>query len=244
MLFSPDLHLLSAMFEVMPEDEQGDELLGSILRLVDRSARNEQVCSSLSVVERECELASCVVRQSLTLLRFSKVLIHTENPELATLTTLTQIYLNTDIGVQIMKACVEMEVANTLDASTMFRRNNMSLRILKMHLNKVGAGFLRETLRPCLLRFRDVVDQRRAAGCSMELDPNLLTPADNLRANVTDLSHHVAQVFEEVLPAVVLACLRCAGGGVLAVPLPPPSRSLTPSVKHVALEGVVSDRVM
>ena len=54
-----------------------------------------------------------------------------------------------------MKACVEMEVANTLDASTMFRRNNMSLRILKMHLNKVGSAFLRDSLRPCLLRIRD-----------------------------------------------------------------------------------------
>ena len=43
---------------------------------------------------------------------------------------------------QIIKACVEMEVANTLDASTMFRRNNMSLRILKHHLHKVGAKFL------------------------------------------------------------------------------------------------------
>ncbi len=43
---------------------------------------------------------------------------------------------------QIIKACVEMEVANTLDASTMFRRNNMSLRILKHHLHKVGTKFL------------------------------------------------------------------------------------------------------
>ncbi|EKX43985.1 hypothetical protein GUITHDRAFT_163702 [Guillardia theta CCMP2712] len=80
-LFSPDLHLLSAMFEVMPEDEEGDELLAAVLRLVDRSGRTEQ----------------------------------------------------------IMKACVEMEVANTLDATTMFRRNNMSLRILKMHMSKVVA---------------------------------------------------------------------------------------------------------
>ena len=29
-LFSPDLHLLSAMFEVMPEDEHGDELLAGV----------------------------------------------------------------------------------------------------------------------------------------------------------------------------------------------------------------------
>ena len=50
-------------------------------------------------------------------------------------------------------------MANTLDASTMFRRNNMSLRILKMHLTKVGAVFLKDTLRPVLLKFRDAVDQ-------------------------------------------------------------------------------------
>mmetsp|Transcript_95517 Transcript_95517/g.154069 ORF Transcript_95517/g.154069 Transcript_95517/m.154069 type:complete len:629 (+) Transcript_95517:53-1939(+) len=139
-LFSPDLHLLSAMFEVMPDDDQGDELLAAILRLVDRSARNEQ----------------------------------------------------------IMKACVEMEVANTLDASTMFRRNNMSLRILKMHLTKVGAVFLKDTLRPVLLKFRDAVDQRRARGCSLEIDPNLITPNDNLLNNVNDLTMHASLVFEEI----------------------------------------------
>ena len=49
---------------------------------------------------------------------------------------------------QIIKACVEIEVANTLDASTMFRRNNMSLRILKHHLHKVGAKFLEVTAAP------------------------------------------------------------------------------------------------
>jgi hypothetical protein len=38
----------------------------------------------------------------------------------------------------------------------MFRRNNMSLRILKMHLNKVGAVFLKETIRPLLQRFQQV----------------------------------------------------------------------------------------
>jgi hypothetical protein len=53
-----------------------------------------------------------------------------------------------------MKACVEMEVANTLDSTTMFRRNNMSLRILKMHLEKAGAGFLKETMRPILMQVR------------------------------------------------------------------------------------------
>jgi hypothetical protein len=52
----------------------------------------------------------------------------------------------------IMKACVEMEVANTLDSTTMFRRNNMSLRVLKMHLEKAGAGFLKETMRPILMQ--------------------------------------------------------------------------------------------
>jgi hypothetical protein len=56
----------------------------------------------------------------------------------------------------IMKACVEMEVANTLDSTTMFRRNNMSLRILKMHLDKAGAGFLKETMRPILMQVRQV----------------------------------------------------------------------------------------
>jgi hypothetical protein len=55
-----------------------------------------------------------------------------------------------------MKACVEMEVANTLDSTTMFRRNNMSLRILKMHLDKAGAGFLKETMRPILMQVRQV----------------------------------------------------------------------------------------
>jgi hypothetical protein len=62
-LFSPDLHLLTAMFEIMPEDSSGVSLLAAALRLIDRSARTEQ----------------------------------------------------------ILKACIEMEVANTLDASTMFR---------------------------------------------------------------------------------------------------------------------------
>jgi len=57
-------------------------------------------------------------------------------------------------------------VANTLDASTMFRRNNMSLRILKMHLTKVGAVFLKDTLRPVLLKFRDAVDQVRVCVCA------------------------------------------------------------------------------
>ena len=40
-----------------------------------------------------------------------------------------------------------LQVANTLDASTMFRRNNMSLRTLKMHLNKVGADFLKNSIK-------------------------------------------------------------------------------------------------
>lgn len=31
-----DLHLLSAMFEVMPEDQHGQALLAATLRLVDR----------------------------------------------------------------------------------------------------------------------------------------------------------------------------------------------------------------
>jgi hypothetical protein len=77
-LFSPELHLLAAMFEVMPEDAECNRLLAAVLRLIDRSARTEV----------------------------------------------------------IIKACVEMEVANTLDATTMFRRSNMSLRILRMHLSK------------------------------------------------------------------------------------------------------------
>eukprot|EP00802_Teleaulax_amphioxeia_P004221 Tamp_04225.p1 GENE.Tamp_04225~~Tamp_04225.p1 ORF type:complete len:642 (-),score=160.18 Tamp_04225:1448-3211(-) len=139
-LFSPDLHLLSAMFEVMPEDEHGDELLAAILRLVDRSARNEQ----------------------------------------------------------IIKACVEMEVANTLDATTMFRRNNMSLRILKMHLNKAGAMFLRETMRPILMQFRDLVDDRRAQGRTLELNRNELTANDNYNANIKDLSDLVVKITDAI----------------------------------------------
>ena len=95
-----------------------------------------------------------------------------------------------------MKACVEMEVANTLDASTMFRRNNMSLRILKMHLHKVGGGFLKEALCPVLARLREAMQQRRAKGCSLEIEPARLSPNDDLRLNVQDLTQHAAAILD------------------------------------------------
>jgi hypothetical protein len=55
-LFSPDLHLLSAMFEVMPDDDEGDALLAAILRLVDRSARNEQIMKACVEMEVSSQL--------------------------------------------------------------------------------------------------------------------------------------------------------------------------------------------
>ena len=89
-----------------------------------------------------------------------------------------------------------MEVANTLDASTMFRRNNMSLRILKMHLHKVGGGFLKEALCPVLARLREAMQQRRAKGCSLEIEPARLSPNDDLRLNVQDLTQHAAAILD------------------------------------------------
>jgi len=71
----------------MPEDEQGDELLASILRLVDRSARNEQIMKAC--VEME------VVHPFL-------------NPQPSTLNPKSET-LNPK---QILKACVEVEVVH------------------------------------------------------------------------------------------------------------------------------------
>lgn len=51
MLFSPDLHLLSAMFEVLPEEEGGERLLQAILRLIDRSARTEPIMKACVEME-------------------------------------------------------------------------------------------------------------------------------------------------------------------------------------------------
>ena len=53
-LFSPDLHLLSAMFEVLPEEESGDRLLAAILRLIDRSARTEPIMKACVEMEVRC----------------------------------------------------------------------------------------------------------------------------------------------------------------------------------------------
>jgi hypothetical protein len=50
-LFSPDLHLLSAMFEVLPEEESGDRLIAAILRLIDRSARTEPIMKACVEME-------------------------------------------------------------------------------------------------------------------------------------------------------------------------------------------------
>jgi len=66
---------------------------------------------------------------------------------------------------QIMKACVEMEVANTLDASTMFRRSNMSLRVLRLHLRKAGSRFLVDAFRQLVVKFKDEVDSKRCEAC-------------------------------------------------------------------------------
>ena len=40
--------------------------------------------------------------------------------------------------------------------------------------------------------------QRRARGCSLEIDPNLITPNDNLLNNVNDLTMHASLVFEKI----------------------------------------------
>jgi hypothetical protein len=56
-LFSPDLHLLSAMFEVLPEEESGDRLLAAILRLIDRSARTEPIMKACVEMEVLCSHA-------------------------------------------------------------------------------------------------------------------------------------------------------------------------------------------
>ena len=39
-----------------------------------------------------------------------------------------------------------------------------------------------------LARLKETMDLRRAKGASLEIDPSLLTPHDNLRANVSVLN--------------------------------------------------------
>ena len=40
--------------------------------------------------------------------------------------------------------------------------------------------------------------QRRARGCSLEIDPSLITANDNLLNNVNDLTMHASLFFEEI----------------------------------------------
>lgn len=74
----------------------------------------------------------------------------------------------------------------------------MSLRILKLHLQKVCANFLKDTFRPLIANFKDEVESKRARGHSMEVDPKALTSSDNLQQNVKDITFFAGCFFDKL----------------------------------------------
>lgn len=79
---------------------------------------------------------------------------------------------------------VDREVANTIDAPTLFRRNSLSTKVLTLYLKQAGNEYLTNTLNPAFNSLRAV---NLGDNDTFEVDPSRIKPTENAAANMSRL---------------------------------------------------------
>jgi len=112
------------------------------------------------------------------------------NEELAT--SIVAIGNNMQLILPIIQALISDEVHREKQVTSLFRTDCMSTKIMRIFSNVFGFNWLK-------LMIGDIVKDIATNPGSFEIDPNKVTPADNVVQNLENLRNNVLRIIESVL---------------------------------------------
>jgi len=108
---------------------------------------------------------------------------------------LINIFESKNLVLPFIKGVISREVDNTLSDGTLFRGTSLASKFLREYSRRVGANYLKETLKPILL---EIIEE----GNSMEVYPNKLSQGEDVAQNAVRLIDASQKILDRILASV------------------------------------------